>query len=121
MPARLWVDILHEHAELVVRLRHSEETGDDASLLIEQLTKAINDHVAAEVDLTDQSEDGLADRMELLLEQYAAVVEAGDEPERPEFERKWPEVVEFARGEGASIFAKFIDREREIRAQLPMI
>lgn len=118
VPARMWLDILANHGGLVHRLRNCDET--ESGPLIAELTTLVNARAAEEaVDPADDSEAANADRFEILLERYAALVESGDSPEREEFEREAEVAVGFAKGEGRDIFQRFVDEERRWRRQLP--
>jgi hypothetical protein len=118
VPARIWLDVVVEHGDLLERLSETDEA--ESGPLIAELTDVINGHMAEELtDSADTSDDANADRMEILLEKYAALLEYGESPERIEFERDFALVVEFAQGEGKSIFQKFQDEERRWRRKLP--
>lgn len=107
-----------EHGDLLEQLSETDEA--DSGPLIAELTEAINSRMAEEMtDPADTSDGANADRMESLLEKYAALVEYGESDERAEFERDFALVVEFAQGEGKSIFEKFLAEERRWRRELP--
>lgn len=109
------------HADLVFRLGRAQEGSEDETSLIEQLNKTLSERVALEINWTDESEDGQARRRQFVLERYAALDMDGDSPERRELEVDWPEVVAYARGEGAAEFAELVERERKSRATLPVM
>jgi hypothetical protein len=118
VPARIWLDIIAEHSDLIHRLRNTDEAESEP--LIAELVKLVNERIAEEsVNADGDGDDAKAEQMEILLERYAALVEAGDSPERDEFERRAAMIVQFANGEGKSIFAKFQAEERRWRQKLP--
>ena len=119
VPARVWLDLLGEHPDLVERLRALEEGQEEA--LAAEVTALLNQRMADEAgDPEDDDEDAEAIRIELLMERYAALVVAGSPPERAAFEREFAPLVELVRDpEGAAIFAEIVAEERALRRDLP--
>lgn len=124
VPTWIWMDVLAEHTELVAQITAAANRGESADpKRLAKLGQVVNARMQTALgNAPDGSDDAMADRMQFVLERYAAFLESDDQAECQAFERTLPaQITSFVQGEGQEVMAKLRQRERHLRRQLPMM